>query len=68
LPSRISKTLEEYAVLEVVPKVQGYSCTYMRSLYHLVQWEKTDSHAEKIPSGHLLAGYENRREQTTVIL
>jgi hypothetical protein len=23
-------------------------------LYHLVQWEKTDSHAEKIPSGHLL--------------
>jgi hypothetical protein len=30
LPSRISKTFEEYAVLEIVPKVQGYSCTYMR--------------------------------------
>ena len=26
LPSRISKTFEEYAVLEIVPKVQGYSC------------------------------------------
>jgi hypothetical protein len=30
LPSRISKKFEEYAVLEIVPKVQGYSCTYMR--------------------------------------
>jgi hypothetical protein len=30
LPSRISKTFEEYAVLEIVPKFQGYSCTYMR--------------------------------------
>jgi hypothetical protein len=30
LPSRISKTFEEYAVLEIVPKVQGYSSTYMR--------------------------------------
>jgi hypothetical protein len=30
LPSRMSKTFEEYAVLEIVPKVQGYSCTYMR--------------------------------------
>jgi hypothetical protein len=26
----MSKTFEEYAVLEIVPKVQGYSCTYMR--------------------------------------
>jgi hypothetical protein len=30
LPSRISKKFEEYAVLEIVSKVQGYSCTYMR--------------------------------------
>ena len=30
LPSRILKTFEEYPVLEIVPKVQGYSCTYMR--------------------------------------
>ena len=30
LPSRISKTFEEYAVLEVDSKVQGYSCTYIR--------------------------------------
>jgi hypothetical protein len=30
LPSRISKTFEEYAVLDIVLKVQGYSCTYMR--------------------------------------
>ena len=30
LPLRISKTFEEYAVLEIVPKVQVYSCTYMR--------------------------------------
>ena len=27
----ISKTFEEYAVLEVVPKVQTYSCTYTRT-------------------------------------
>ena len=31
LPSRISKTFEEYAVLEVVPKVHTYSCTYTRT-------------------------------------
>jgi hypothetical protein len=30
LHQAISKTFEEYAVLEIVPKVQGYSCTYMR--------------------------------------
>jgi hypothetical protein len=24
LPSRISKTFEEYAVLKIVPKIQGY--------------------------------------------
>jgi hypothetical protein len=30
LPSRVSKAFEEYAVVEIVPKVQGYSCTYMR--------------------------------------
>jgi hypothetical protein len=31
LPSRISKTFEEYAVLEVIPKVRTYSCTYTRT-------------------------------------
>jgi len=31
LPQRISKTFEEYAVLEVLPKVQAYSCTYRRT-------------------------------------
>jgi len=30
LPSRISKTFQEYAVLEVVPNIQAYSCTYKR--------------------------------------
>ena len=30
LPPMISKTFEEYAVLEVVPKVKTYSCTYTR--------------------------------------
>ena len=30
LPSRISKTFEEYAVLEAVPKFQAYSYTYTR--------------------------------------
>jgi hypothetical protein len=31
LHSMISKTFEEYAVLEVVQKVQAYSCTYTRT-------------------------------------
>ena len=34
LPPRISKTFEEYTVLEVVPKVHAYSCTYTRT--HIV--------------------------------
>jgi hypothetical protein len=29
--SRISKTFEEYVLLEVVPKVNSYSCTYTRT-------------------------------------
>jgi hypothetical protein len=31
LHSRILKTFEEYAVLEVVPKIPEYSCTYTRT-------------------------------------
>ena len=37
LPPRISKTFEEYAVLEVVPQVHAYSCTYIRTdiVFHI---------------------------------